>query len=382
MTLRIGLDAREGFRDAPRGIGLYCRHLMRELAEYGDELHVVAYHERPIPPDMPPLAANIEPKRVEMKGSRLHLWEKVRIPLQIRADRIDVYHGTYNTIPPRFVRWRAPALLVTLHDVVMTWWDGDPPGIYGEHMRRVTPRVCRQADRILTVSEFSKRDICQRFGVEEERVEVFHNGIPPALLRDPAPGTAEQARQRFAQGQPYVFTIGSPTVRKNTRGIIRALGRLKQTGHLRHRAVITGLQPADRQMFAAFAEEHGLLEDVDLHGYLTVEDVAAVYAGADLTIYASFAEGWGIPIVESLSMGTPVVTSNTTSMPEAGRDHVRYFDPSDLDEMTQVIGAALDDLGALAVQREAGIQYGRGFTWRAAVERTVAVYRSLAAARR
>ncbi len=374
MTLRIGLDAREAFRDTPRGVGLYCRHLLRELGAMHGELHVIAYHERPVPGDLPPLAANIEPRRATMRGSRWHLWERARMPAQMRLDRIAVYHGTYNTLPPRWVAWRRPGLVVTLHDVVVTWWDRDPVDSYVQHVRRVTARTCRDADAILTVSEFSKRDICERFDVPERKVVVFHNGIPPAFQRDLPAGAAAAARERLARGRPYVFTIGSVLRRKNTRGVIEALAVLKRAGRLRHRCVITGLAAEHARLLGEHAAAHGVGDDVDLHGYLGVDELAAACAGADLTIYASFGEGWGLPIVESLAMGTPVAASNTTSMPEAGGEFARYFDPADVQDMAEVIGDCLDHADDFARVRAAAQARARGFTWRAAMDKTVAVY--------
>lgn len=377
MTIRVGLDAREGFRENPRGIGLYCRHLMREFGEIGSGIEVLAYHERPIPPDLPELASNIHPKRTEMKGSRFHLWEKLRMPLQMRWDRVDVYHGTYNTLPPRWFRFGSPGLVVSLHDVVVTWWNEDGRDSYTDHVRRVTARVCREADKILTVSEFSKRDICERFRVPEDRVEIFYNGIPPVFLTDLPPGAGEQARQHFAQGEPYLYCIGSPIRRKNTRGFLDALSILASSGRLEQRVVISGLVGADLDLLAAYAEQCGVADRIDFYGYLSHEELASIYAGAELMVYPSFAEGWGIPILESFAMGTPVVASKTTAIPEAGGEYADYFDPANSEEMAEVIARSLckrDDFDRI---RQAARDRARSFTWRAAAEKTLAVYREV-----
>jgi glycosyltransferase involved in cell wall biosynthesis len=350
---------------------------MREFGELVPEMQVLAYHERSVPPDLPKLAPNIQPRHVEMRGSRFHLWEKLRMPLEIRRDRIDVYHGTYNTLPPRWFRWRSPAMVVSLHDVVVTWWEGDGIDSYGEHVRRVTARVCREADRILTVSEFSRRDICERFSVPEEKVEIFYNGIPPAFLVDPPAGSAEQARARYARGSPYLFSIGSSLRRKNTRGFLDALAILARNERFEHRAVITGLGVGDLEELRGYAQSLGISGRVGFYGYLSHDELAKVFAGADLTVYPSFAEGWGIPILESFAMGTPVATSRTTSMPEAGGDSASYFDPGNSEEMAEVILDALDNQSRWERVREAARERARRFTWRTAAEKTLAVYQQV-----
>jgi len=377
MTIRVGLDAREGFRENPRGIGLYCRHLMREFGEMAGQLDVLAYHERPIPPDLPDLAPNIHPRRTEMKGSRFHLWERLRMPLQMRWDKVDVYHGTYNTLPPRWLRRGSPAMVVSLHDVVVTWWQEEGRDSYTDHVRTVTARVCREADKILTVSEFSRRDICERFAVPEDRVEIFYNGIPPVFLCDLPQGAGARARQRYAQGAPYLFCIGSPIRRKNTRGFFDALAILAASDRLEHMVVVTGLVGADREALREYAAERGIADRIDFHGYLSHAELAGIYAGAELTVYPSFAEGWGIPILESFAVGTPVAASRATSIPEAGGEHAAYFDPENAEEMAEVIASCIERRSDFAGVREAARARARGFTWRAAAEKTLSVYREL-----
>ncbi len=299
------------------------------------------------------------------------------MPLQMRWDRIDVYHGTYNTLPPRWLRLGSPAMVVSLHDVVVTWWEQDGRDSYTDHVRRVTARVCREADKILTVSEFSKRDICERFAVPEERVEIFYNGIPPVFLTDLPQGSAEQARQRFAQGRPYLYCIGSPIRRKNTRGFLDALQILAASDRLEQRVVITGLVGADLDLLRAYAEQRGVADRIDFHGYLSHAELASIYAGADLTVYPSFAEGWGIPVLESLAMGTAVAASKATSIPEAGGEYADYFDPANAEEMAEVITTCLQKRDDFDRIRDAARDRARSFTWRAAAEKTLAVYREV-----
>ena len=373
--MRIGLDAREGFRPQPRGIGLYVRHLAREFATLAPDDEFLLYHQ--LPPDGSfALAPNQRPVRTDLPGGRFHGWERLQMPWRIRRDKVDVYHGTYNTLPPRWRLWPGPPMVVSLHDVIVTWWPDDLDDPYVRYARAVTPRVVRDARLILTVSEWSKRDICERFGCDPAKVRLTLNGLHPVVLAGAPPGAGDDARRRFADDRPYLFAIGAPLERKNTGRLLEAWGRARaQRPDLPHLLLVSGLGKAvDR--FKERAAAAGVLEHVRFLPYLTQHELVAVYAGAELSIYPSLVEGWGIPVCESLALGTPVLTSDTSAMPEAGGDHARYFDPNDVDSMANAIVDALGDyVPAFPAMRAAAIARARALTWTRTAEGVLAAYR-------
>ncbi|MCC6671966.1 MAG: glycosyltransferase family 4 protein [Planctomycetes bacterium] len=377
--MRVGLDAREAFRENPRGIGLYARHLLREFAGLAPELRILAYHERPAPPDLPPLGPAQTPRRVTMRGARLHLWERLALPLALHRDRPHVYHGTYNTLPPRWPLLRTPPLVVSLHDVIVTWFDEDLHDPYVRYCRRVTPRVVRDAARILTVSEWSRTDILERFGADPAKVVVFHNGIHPDFLAGAPEGAAARGHAACAGGRPYLFCPAAPLPRKNVAPLLRALGLLHARGRLDHEVVLSGLAEAQRAPFAAAAQEAGIAARVRFLPYVTRTQLIELYAGADLAIYPSLLEGWGIPVIEALALGTPVATSNTSGMAEAAGAHATLFDPRSIESMAAGVARALEGRETfLRSTRAAAVARARGFTWRKAAETTLRVYREVA----
>jgi glycosyltransferase involved in cell wall biosynthesis len=376
--MRFGLDAREAFRYQPRGIGLYVRHLMREFGALAPADEFWLYHEREAPPDLPPLERNLRARRATIRGGRLHLWERLLLPWRLRADRLAVYHGTYNTLPPRWPLWRGPGLVVSLHDLIVIWHEGDLEDPYVRYSRAVVRRVARDADLILTVSEWSRRDIVERLQVPESKVRVFYNGANPDCPDGAPPGAGEAARATFAGGRPYVFALGATLLRKNTLGLLDALALLRQRGRLEHLVLIAGLGERERQPFVEHATHVGLDEQVRFLPYLGRAELIGLYAGAALTVYPSRYEGWGIPVVESLALGTPVATSGTSGMLEAGGPHATYFDPDDRGDIAAKIDAALQHPERFAAVRAAAIARARGFTWRRAAEVTLAAYREVA----
>lgn len=376
--MRIGLDAREAFRLNPRGIGLYARHLMREFSELCPDNEFLLYHERDQPTDMPPIPPNMRGVQTEVRGSRVHAWERLAMPWRLRRDGLDIYHGTYNTLPPRWPLWHGPPMVVSMHDVIVTWWQGDLADSYVRYCRQVTGRVARQADAILTVSEWSKKDIVERFGADPDKVTVFYNGVHPDFLAGAPDGAGERARAEHASGRPYLYAIGSALARKNTGGMIDALGLLHERGVLDHAVLVSGLSETQQAPFRERAERAGLGEHVRFLPYVDREELIALYAGAELAVYPSLVEGWGIPVIESLALGTPIATSDTSGMSEAGGDHATFFDPTDIESMAAGIQTALERRSDFAATREAAVRRARGFTWRRAAEITLETYRRFA----
>ena len=378
--LRIGLDAREAFRPEPRGIGLYVRHLVREFTTLAAEHEFVLYHQLQLPPGAFPIPANMRARHTDMRGGRFHTWERLQMPWRLRRDGLDVYHGTYNTLPPRWPLWRGPAMVVSLHDLIVTYWPDDLADPFVAYARKVTPRVVRDAAIVLTVSEWSRRDIVERTRCDPTQVSLSLNVPHPKLAACAPDGAGEMARAKFAEGRPYLFTIGAPLERKNTGRLLEAFGLARQRRpDLPHLLVVSGLgKHIDR--FRERAQKAGVLEHVRFLPYLSQEDLIALYAGASLSIYPSLIEGWGIPVCEALALGTPVLTSNTSAMPEAGGEHAHYFDPHQVESMaTEIVRAIEDYVPRFPTLRSAAIARARTFTWQRTATGVLQAYADAAA---
>lgn len=377
--MRIGIDAREAFRPEPRGIGLYVRHLMREFASLAAGDQFLLYHQ--LPDGGVPVPANMRTVHTDIPGGRFHAWERLQMPWRLRRDRLDVYHGTYNTLPPPWRLWRGPPMVVSLHDVIVTWWADDLGDPFVRYARAVTPRVVRDAAVILTVSEWSRRDICERFHCDPAKVRVTLNGLHPDVLQGAPPGAGDAARARFAEGRPYVFAIGGGLERKNTGRLLDAWGIVRRRRpDWPHLLLVSGLG-ANVDRFRERAQRAAALDHVRFLPYLSQQDLVAVYAGALLSVYPSLVEGWGIPVCEALALGTPVVTSNTSAMPEAGGEHARYFDPNSADSIADAIVDGVENYApAFVAVRAAAIARARTFTWTRTAEGVLQAYREAASA--
>lgn len=377
--MRIGIDAREAFRPEPRGIGLYVRHLVREFAALAPDVEFLLYHQLTLAPGSYSIPANARSVHTDLPGGRFHSWERVQMPWRIRRDRLDIYHGTYNTLPPRVPLWPGPPMVVTLHDVIVTYWPDDLQDPFVQYARAVTPRVVRDAARILTVSEWSRRDILERFNCDPAKVRVTYNGLHPAILAGAPEGAGDAARTRFAEGRPYLFAIGAALERKNTGRLLEAWALARsQRPDWPHLLLVSGVAK-QIERFRARADAAGVLDHVRFLPYLDQGDLIALYAGAELSVYPSHIEGWGLPVSESLALGTPVITSNTSAMPEAGGEHARYFDPSSVDSIAAAIVDGIENyVPGFARHRATAMARFQQFTWQRTANEVLASYRELA----
>ena len=375
---KIGIDIREAVRAHPRGIGVYQGHVVEALGQQDAPYDYVLYHERPRESQWPEIPANARTSRLEMKGSRFHLWERFGLPVRLLGDGIKVYHGTFNTLPPRPWPLRGPKLVVTIHDLIVTWLDENLDDPYVRYVRKVMGRVVKQSDAIVTISEFSKRDIVMRYKARPETVHVVHNGLHPRFYEDPPQEELDRVRTGFADGKPYLLAVGALLSRKNCDALFPMLAALKADGTLGDAIlVMTGLEGEALELRKRAAEAAGVLEHVRFHGYLDWADLHALFAGAELFVYPSLYEGWGIPIVEALACGTPVATSKTTSMPEAGGDFARYFDPKDAESIRETVRSLWNERSAWRERRAEAQSFARGFSYDEHARRLTEIYGEL-----
>lgn len=378
--IKIGVDAREAFRPEPRGIGLYIRHLAREFATIAAEDEFLLYHQLERPDNFE-IAANMRTVHTDIRGGRWHFWERLQMPWRLRRDKLDVYHGTYNTLPPRWPLWTGPPMVVTLHDVIVTYWPEDQNDPFIRYARRVTPRVVRDARLILTVSEWSKRDICERFDCDPGKVRLTLNGLHPTILAGAPDEDVSGVREKYAAGQPYLFAVGGALERKNTGRLIDAWGQVcEKLKDLPHLLLISGVS-GHTDRFRERAAKASVLDSVRFLPYLSQRDLVALYAGAEMTVYPSMIEGWGLPVSESLALGTPVITSQTSAMPEAGGEFACYFDPGSTESLATTMIRELDSgnyIEEFHKKAHEARAFARSLTWRRTAEAVHAAYREAA----
>jgi len=337
----VAIDARDARWPTRRGSDRYARELCRALRSRGAGDGVeLCFLEKGWP------------------GPEL-LWEEAVLPVILRRRGAALVHSLNWTFP--LVR-PCPGV-VTIHDLAWEAYPEDQPRKTRWKARTIAPRAARSAERVICVSRYTRDDVCERYGVEPEKVRVI--GEAPGLPH----GDAD------APPGPYLLAAGDLRPRKNLLRLVEAFRTLHGEG-IPHRLVLAGDDVLRRggQIRAAAGDA-----PLELTGRITDEELDALMRGADALVFPSLYEGFGLVVVEAMARGCPVVCSNATALPETGGDAVRYFDPLDVDDMASAMRAVVTDREVRDDLARRGRARAQDFTWEAAADKTAAVYRELVA---
>jgi len=299
----------------------------------------------------------------------------VRIPLtlslELRKDPVDVLHVQY-TAPPR----PPCALVATIHDLSFEHLPETFKRRSRAQLRLTVRRTAQRAAQILTLSEFSRRDIIETYAVDPERVSV----TPPAAASRFAPVTDEtelrRIRTTYGIQRDYILALGSIQPRKNLVRLINAYMRLRraQTDSRTPQLVLAGRRGWLEKETIRAASESDARQDILFIGYVADEDLPALYSGARCFVYPSYFEGFGLPILEAMQCGTPVIAGNRTSLPEVTGDAAILFDPFDELAMANALADVAQNPGYRAELRLKGLQRAASFSWRTTARLTLQAY--------
>lgn len=289
-------------------------------------------------------------------------------PRVLNRDRVALAHFQY-VAPPV-----CPCpTVVTVHDISYEYFPEYFNPLQRLRMRTLIPLSARRAAAVLTVSEYSRQDIIQRYGIEPERVVVTYNGVSPAF-RLLSPEEAMTATARFGFQRPFILGVGNLQPRKNLERLIRAYARLRTAVDCEHDLVLVGQMAWKGHRIQETVERLSIAPFVHLTGYVSEQELVALYNRAALFAYPSTFEGFGLPVLEAMACGAPVLTSNTSSLPEVAGDAAITVDPYDEEAIGDGLRRLLHDEALRTCLRTTGFSQAAKFNWQTAAEQTAAVY--------
>ena len=298
----------------------------------------------------------------------------VALALELRRQPVDLLHVQY-TAPP----FCPVPVVATIHDLAFEHY----PETFtrrGSWQLRLTVRyTARRAARILTVSEFSRQDLLRTYGLPPEKVFVTWNGVEPAFNPIADGGERERIARRYGLREGYLLALGSLQPRKNLARLIRGYAALRRARpDLDPQLVIAGRELwLTGRIFSEIDRElsgEPWRRDIVFTGYVPEADLPALYRGARMLVYPSIFEGFGLPPVEAMACGTPVVVSQAGSLPEVCGEAARYVDPLRVESITAAMLELLDDGNLRHRLIEQGQKQARRFDWHQAAVQTRAVY--------
>jgi glycosyltransferase involved in cell wall biosynthesis len=360
------------------GIGRYVRELVTALARLDHEteyrLFVSGAKAGSLPP---PPAANFHWRSTSVTPKWFaRVWHRARLPLSVEAftGRVNLFHATDFVLPPTLPGTRT---LLTVHDLSFVRVPETASPSLKAYLDTVVPRSVARADHVLADSQATKDDLMALYGVAESKVTVLLSGVDPHFERMDAPQMLRALRAKYhIADRPYIFSVGTVQPRKNYPRLIRALAALRAEGRDVGLVIAGGRGWLDDPIYSAI-RGNGLAQYVHLIGFADDEDLPALYSGAAAFAFPSLYEGFGLPILEAMACGTPVVTSNVSSLPEVAGDTALMVDPTDLEGLTAALRRLLDDENLRQRLVAGGLKRAREFSWDRAAQNLKNIYSSL-----
>jgi glycosyltransferase involved in cell wall biosynthesis len=376
MHLNIGFDAKRAVQNHT-GLGNYSRYVVEILSEHYPEALYTLFCPKKKP--NPRLSALLSRQNVAFVfpsgffGKLLPaFWRVLWIKRDMKREGINLFHGLSNELPFG-IRAAGIRTVVTVHDLIFLRYPQ-----YYKPVDRLIYRLkfryaCRKADAIIAVSECTARDIASFFHVPAKKIRVIYQGCHPDFEQDVASDTLKAVAEKYRLPSRFVLSVGSIEARKNLLLAVRALKELPEDIHL----VAVGKRTAYQSEVEAEAQAAGLTSRLHLLNDLPFEDLPAVYRLASVFVYPSYFEGFGIPVIEALTSGVPVVAATGSCLEEAGGPDSIYVDPDDSRALAEKITAILTDETLSQQMIAAGRQYVARFSEQRIAAEIMAVYRSL-----
>jgi glycosyltransferase involved in cell wall biosynthesis len=377
--VRIGIDVTAAVTQGA-GIGRYTRELVRALTAYDQSSDFRLFSARrparlPVP-DPLPRAEHITYRQAPLDARWLYrVWYRLRLPLpvQLLTGGIDLFYSPDFVLPP--VLGSIPTLL-TVHDLSFVHYPQTFTPALVNYLNRVVPRSVRRATHVLADSKSTKDDLVALWQVPPSKVTVLYAGVDERFRPETGGEAARRVREKYGLGaSPYLLSVGTVQPRKNYQMLIRAFGRISAL--IPHNLVIAGGKGWLYEELLAQAQSADLEGRVRFIGFVDDEDLPALYGDAALFLFPSMYEGFGLPLLEAMACGVPVVTSHASSLPEVAGNAALQLPPDDEAHWAKTIPQLLRDDARRVEMVAAGFRQARQFTWQRAAVQLCNLFQSL-----
>lgn len=367
--MRVAIDVRK-LHDF--GIGTYVSNLVRQLARIDRETDYVLLCRRGDAGLAASLGENF--RAVTQSAPNYSLREQLLVPLSLRRNGATLFHAPHYVLPP-LTPCRA---LVTIHDCIhLRFPQYLPNRLAYAYARAQLWSATRRARRVLTVSHASKQDIVRFFDVPETKVTVIPNAIDERFHRTPADADLVRVRERYQLPERFIMYAGNVKPHKNLERLIDAFVAVRRRGFGDLGLLLTGNEVSRYAILRRAVHRHNLRKHVRFLGYQTVETLAVLYRLADVFVFPSLYEGFGLSPLEAIASGTPVVASNVSSLPEVLGDAAVLIDPREADSIADGITRALGDDALRADLRRKGLARAGRFSWDKSVQQVRRIYEEI-----
>lgn len=356
------------------GIGRHTRGLVHALAP------IAAHHEvtllvfgRP-PAGAFPAPAGFHMRVIPVSNRWLTIgWHRLRLPVPVDwlSGASDLYHASDFVLPPV----RTARSVLTVHDLSFLTTPQCADAGLRTFLGRAVPASVKRAGHILSDSENTRQDLIHLLGVPEDKVTVVYPGVEARFGRQEDAAELSRVRIQYGIGDgPFVLGLGTLEPRKNWPALIRAWARLRRENRIAHRLVIGGGKGWLSEGIFEAAETCGFRSEIVFTGFVADADLPTLYSAADVFVLPSLYEGFGIPVLEAMACGVPVVCSNNSSLPEAAGEAAVLVDTTDSAALAAAIACVVEDAGLRTQLQSRGLRQVQRFTWDAAARSLLTAY--------
>lgn len=356
----IAVNTRLLLKDKLEGIGWFTFETLKRITAANPGHRFIFIFDRPFDPQFV-FPGNVTPVVVSPPARHpvlWYLWFDIQLPRILKKYRADLFLSPDGYLSRRT---KVPQLAV-IHDINFVHRPKDLPWLASKYLNRFFPQFARIARRIATVSEYSKADICRSFGITPEKIDVVYNGIN-TLFTPTSEAEQTAARQQFSGGEPFFLFVGALNPRKNIAGLLQAFEQFCQSSETRVKLLIVGGKMYRTGEIFQVWQQMQFREEVIFTGRLSADDLHQVLGAARALVFVPFFEGFGIPVIEAMSAGVPVICSNVTSLPEVGGEAVCYVDPARPGEIAQAMLKVSSDEALRREMIRRGFQRKELFSW-------------------
>jgi glycosyltransferase involved in cell wall biosynthesis len=371
--MKIAIEAQRIFRPRKHGMDVVAIELIKNLQEL-DKVNRYTIFGRTGVNDVLPNVSNYQ---IDTFSALTYAdWEQIGLRRKIRSQKVDLLHCTANTAPLSV----AVPFVVTIHDIIyleQVDFKGSAYQNLGNLYRRfIVPRIAKKATLVLTVSEFERENIIKKLRLPAGKVKVLYNGVAPQFNNQYSRDTVEEFRRKYNLPSDFIMFLGNTAPKKNTLNVIKAYVEYCRASK---ETIPMVLLDYKKEFVTKILDELGqpaLLSQFVFPGYVPYSEIALMYNAASLFLYPSLRESFGLPILEAMACGVPVITSNTSSMPEVAGDAAEIIDPFNFKDLAGGICKLIGDQNMRSEYSRRGLERAKRFTWRKSAEQLLSIYES------
>ncbi len=374
--LKIGIEAQRIFRKKKHGMDMVALELIRhlQLIDTKNQYYIFVQNNE----DCNIIEPSPNFKIIKTPSFPYPYWEQILLPQYVKKYNLDILHCTSNTAPLN-VKCK---LVLTLHDIIylekLNFTQGTPYQIIGNLYRRWNvPKVVKNAEVIITVSNFEKHAIQKHFNYNDAKVKTVYNGVGSHFAPIHNMDILSLIKSKYSLPDNYIFYLGNTDPKKNVAGVLQALSILKKQGKLNTKLLMLDIDRSFLQQQLSTIGDESLMNNLAFCGYVPNIDLPAIYAQASMFLYPSLRESFGIPLLEAMACGVPVITSNTSSMPEVAANAALLCNPFNASSIADAIMQFQTNTTLAKDLAQQGLYRASQFSWLSNAKQTLDIYNTL-----